>query len=129
MDILPDDLLNKISKNVLNFQNLKNLKQTCKTFNKIITKFKIKILIFNILYKKSISYTGKTIDTCVNSGCSEYGDLTWKPCGFNPKGTMYIPYCFKCANNFGVYEEWSGWRWGEDSGWEICSPSLSHART
>tara|TARA_B110000037_G_C17024985_1_gene466982 strand:+ start:781 stop:1092 length:312 start_codon:yes stop_codon:yes gene_type:complete len=97
MDILPIELFNKISKNILNFQTLIILKKTCKTFNKIITKINIKIAIFNIIYKKSISKNRNMINVCINSEC---GIFTWRPCGFNNKFNLYNPYCYRCAHQY-----------------------------
>ena len=97
MDTLPNELVDKISNYVLNFKTLIILKKTCKTFNQIITKTKIKIAIFNIIYKKSISKNRKTINICINSEC---GIFTWRPCGFNNKFNLYNPYCYRCAHQY-----------------------------
>ena len=79
------------------FKILTILKKTCKTFNQIITKLKIKILKFNIIYKKSISINRITINICVNTNCSNF---SWNPYKFYYNGTIYIPYCFNCAKKW-----------------------------
>ena len=101
MDTLPNELVDKISNYVLNFKTLIILKKTCKTFNKTVTKMKIKIAIFNIIYKKSISKNRKTINICINSEC---GPFSWRPCGFDNKSKLYTPYCYNCAiQNYSPY--------------------------
>lgn len=97
MDILPNDLFIKISKSVSNFKDLKNLKQTCKTFNNIITKMNIKIKIFDVLYKKSISKNRKINSICINNNC---GIFIWKPIKYKNKFNLYIPYCYSCSMKY-----------------------------
>ena len=97
MNFLPDDLLFKISKSVSNFKDLNNLKKTCKTFNTVITKFNIKIKIFDILYKKSISKNRKINSICINSNCDVF---VWKSIKFNNNLNLYIPYCHSCSKKY-----------------------------